>query len=60
MAQPFSPLKPSSHQPSRMLTDGIPLIAAFIPDVPEASIGRRGLLSQMSTPPTRNRAMRMS
>ena len=35
-------------------------MAAFMPDVPEASIGRRGLLSQMSTPATRKRAMRMS
>jgi hypothetical protein len=36
------------------------LIAAFIPEVPDASIGRRGLLSQISTPPTRKRATRMS
>ena len=31
---------------------GTPLMAAFMPDVPDASIGRRGLLSHRSTPPT--------
>ena len=37
-----------------------PLTQAFMPDVPEASCGRRGLLSQTSTPRTRWRATRMS
>ena len=48
--------KPSSHQPSRTLKFGTPFWAAFIPDVPDASSGRRGLLSQTSTPCTRKRA----
>ncbi len=39
---------------------GTPFWAAFMPDVPDASSGRRGLLSQTSTPWTRNRPTRMS
>ena len=37
-----------------------PFMAAFSPLVPEASSGRRGLLSQTSTPWTRCRPTRMS
>ena len=33
-----------------------PFIAAFMPEVPDASSGRRGLFSQTSTPWTRNLA----
>ena len=43
-------VQPSSHQPSRTLKLTPPLTAAFIPLVPDASSGRRGLLSQTSTP----------
>ena len=39
---------------------GTPFWAAFMPDVPDASSGRRGLFSQASTPCTRNRPTRMS
>jgi hypothetical protein len=39
---------------------GTPFWAAFMPDVPDASSGRRGLLSHVSTPCTRNRPTRMS
>jgi hypothetical protein len=35
-------------------------MAAFIPDVPLASIGGRGLFTHTSTPCTMNRAMRAS
>ena len=51
MAQPVTPSRhPSIHQPSGTLNDGTPLRAAFMPLVPEASWGRLGVLSQMSTP----------
>ena len=53
MAQPFSPCQPSSHQPSSTEQLTTPFMAAFMPLVPEASSGRRGLLSQTSTPETR-------
>ena len=33
-----------------------PLMPAFMPLVPEASSPRRGVFSQMSTPPTSSRA----
>ena len=36
-------VQPSSHQPSRTLTLTTPFAAAFMPDVPDASSGRRGL-----------------
>ena len=50
--------RPTSRRGRCTLTT--PLAAAFMPDVPDASSGRRGLFSQTSTPWTRNRAMRMS
>ena len=50
----------SSHQPSRTDRLRAPFIAAFMPDVPEASNGRIGLFSQTSAPETRRRASRMS
>ena len=42
----------NGYQPSNVDTFNAPLRAAFIPDVPDASSGRRGVLSQMSTPDT--------
>src|SRR5918993_742229 len=49
--QPVTPCsQPSGHQPSRMLTFSTPFMAAFMPDVPDASSGRRGLLSHTSAP----------
>jgi hypothetical protein len=45
-----SALKPSAHQPSPMLRCGTPFSAAFMPLVPLASRGLRGLLSQTSQP----------
>ena len=53
MAQPLSPVQPSSHQPSSTEQLTTPFMAAFMPLVPDASSGRRGLLSQTSTPWTR-------
>ncbi len=43
-------MQPSIHQPSSTLSDGTPLSAAFIPLVPEASIGGWGVFSHTSTP----------
>ena len=43
-------MQPSIHQPSRMLKLGTPLIAAFIPLVPDASCGGCGVFNQTSTP----------
>ena len=40
----------SAHQPSSTLTFSAPLAAAFMPLVPLASSGRRGVLSHTSTP----------
>ena len=60
MAQPFVPSKHSSHQPSRMLQFSAPLRAAFIPLVPQASSGRRGVFSQTSHPWYIVRAIDMS
>ena len=54
------PSKHSSHQPSRMLQFKAPLSAAFIPLVPHASSGRRGLLSHTSQPWYMVRATAMS
>ena len=53
MAQPLSPGDPPTHQPSR--TDRLlpPLTQTYMPLGPEATRGRRGLLSQTSTPWTR-------
>ena len=53
ITQPFAPLKPSAHQPSPMLRCGTPLIAAFMPLVPLASSGLRGVFSHTSHPCTR-------
>ena len=48
-------VQPSSHQPSSTEQLTTPFMAAFMPLVPDASSGRRGLLSQTSTPWTRKR-----
>ena len=48
MAQPLSSVQPSSHQPSSTEQLTTPFMAAFMPLVPDASSGRRGLLSQTS------------
>jgi len=53
MSQPLSWLKPSAHQPSPIEKCGTPLIDAFMPLVPLASSGLRGLLSHTSQPCTR-------
>ena len=59
--QPFTPCShPSGHQPSRTLKFRQPFMAAFIPDVPDASIGRRGVLSHTSQPRVRRRPSAMS
>ena len=53
MAQPTSQpwsRHASANQPSRTLTLSAPLAAAFMPLVPLASSGRRGVLSHTSTP----------
>ncbi len=63
MAQPLPPFdgsKHSAHHPSRMLQLSAPLKAAFIPDVPQASCGRRGVFSQTSHPWYIVRAIEMS
>ena len=54
------PSKHSSHQPSRMLQLSAPLSAAFMPDVPHASSGRRGVFSHTSQPWYIARAIEMS
>jgi hypothetical protein len=62
--QPFlrsrRPSYASAHQPSSTPKFTVPLIAAFMPDVPLASNGCTGVLSQMSTPETRSRLIPMS
>ena len=51
IAQPVTPsMQPSIHQPSSTLKLTTPLWAAFMPLVPEASKGGKGVLSQTSTP----------
>ena len=50
ITQPLAPLNPSAHQPSPMLRCGTPLMPAFMPLVPLASSGLRGVLSQTSQP----------
>jgi len=47
--------KPSIHQPSKTEKWGRPFRMAFIPEVPEASSGRMGVLSQRSEPETKRR-----
>ena len=56
MANPRVGAYPSAHQPSRIEQFSAPLSAAFIPEVPDASIGRSGVFSQTSTPWTSRRA----
>ena len=53
IAQPVSWAYPSHHQPSSTERFSAPFAAAFIPEVPDASRGRRGVLSQTSHPATR-------
>jgi hypothetical protein len=61
IAQPVTPsIQASIHQPSSTLRFSPPFTAAFIPLVPEASIGGSGVLSQMSAPPTMILASAMS
>jgi hypothetical protein len=60
MAQPLVPSKASSHQPSRIEQLSPPLSAAFMPLVPQASSGRRGLFSHTSQPWYIIRATEMS
>ena len=63
IAQPFGPSlsrppsrsseparKHSAHQPSSTEQCIAPFMTAFMPLVPDASIGRTGVLSQMSAP----------
>jgi len=50
----------SAHQPSTVLTLSTPLAAAFMPLVPLASYGRRGVFSQTSQPCTRYLATAVS
>ena len=60
MAHPLRPSKHSSHHPSRMLQLRAPLRAAFIPLVPHASSGRRGVFNHTSQPWYIARAIEMS
>ena len=60
IAQPFSPSYISSHQPSSTERFSEPLMAAFMPEVPQASSGRSGLFSHTSQPGNSVRAMAMS
>ena len=70
IAQPFgsapgsAPRSPgskhSAHQPSSTEQCSAPFITAFMPLVPEASIGRTGVLSHTSAPWTSERASAMS
>ena len=60
MAQPFVPSNHSSHQPSRIEQLSAPLSAAFMPLVPHASWGRRGVFSHTSQPWISARATAMS
>ena len=60
MAQPFSPSNISSHQPSRIEQFSDPLMAAFMPLVPQASSGRRGVFIHTSQPWYIRRATTMS
>ena len=53
ISHPFWPVYPSAHQPSPIDMCGVPLTAAFMPLVPLASSGLRGLFSQTSQPCTR-------
>jgi hypothetical protein len=47
MDQPVAPsMWTSSHQPFRVLKLGTPLYADFMPKVPEASRGRRGVFNR--------------
>src|SRR3981189_2346344 len=56
MAKPFRPSYASAHQPSSTERFKPPFKTTFWPLVPEASSGRRGLLSQTSTPCVKWRA----
>ena len=62
--QPFLcaslPSYASAHHPSSTLKFTVPLMAAFMPEVPLASSGDTGVLSQTSTPETIIRLIPMS
>ena len=60
MAHPSRPSNISSHQPSRIEQFNPPFSAAFMPLVPHASWGRRGVFSHTSAPWYRKRATAMS
>ena len=60
MTNPASSWGASSHQPSRTDRLSAPFIAAFIPEVPDASRGRSGVFNQTSHPATSRRASAMS
>ena len=60
MSKPFVPSVISSHQPSRIEQLSTPFSAAFIPLVPHASIGRRGVFNHTSQPWYIVRAIPMS
>src|SRR5215203_4487043 len=53
IAKPLWPSYASAHHPSRMDRFRPPFSTTFCPLVPEASSGRRGVLSHTSTPCTR-------
>src|SRR3569833_4412207 len=54
IAHPVAPsMQPSIHHPSRIDRLGTPFRAAFIPLVPDASYGRRGVFTHTSTPAVR-------
>lgn len=60
MVQPLRPLKHSGHHPSEIEQFNPPFSGDFIPEVPEASWGRMGLLSQTSQPAVSARPSAMS
>ena len=53
MAHPMCVEYASSHHPSRMERLSVPFMAAFMPLVPLASSGRRGVFSHRSLPEVR-------
>jgi hypothetical protein len=59
IAHPVTLRHVPNHQPSSTLKFGTPLWVAFMPLVPEASKGRRGVLSHRSHPDTIGSAMSM-
>ena len=60
IAHPTPGRKHSSHQPSRTEQFRAPFMAAFMPEVPQASWGRSGVFSHTSAPCSRCREIPMS